>query len=56
LRNLVDPFRHGLTISIRARASDNDRDLDHVINRDRLSQDAHPDGAQVANDTYVPIP
>jgi hypothetical protein len=47
-------FRRGLTISTWVRASDNDRDRDHVINRDRLSEDAHPDGAQAANDTYAP--
>jgi hypothetical protein len=56
LRDLVDPFRNGLTISIRARASDNDRDLDHVIDRDRLIQDAHPGGAPAANDIFSPTP
>ena len=28
----------------------------HLINRDRLIQDAHPGGAQAANDTYAPAP
>ena len=28
----------------------------HVINRDRLIQDAHPDDAQAANDIFSPIP
>ena len=45
-----------MALALYARASDNDRDLDHVINRDRLSQDAHPDGAQAANDIFSPIP
>jgi hypothetical protein len=55
-RDLVYPFRHGLTISTRARASDNDRDIDHVINRDRLIQDVHPGGAQAASDIFSPTP
>ena len=46
----------GLKTLIRARASDDYRDLDHVIDRDRLSQDAHPDGAQAANDIFSPTP
>ena len=56
LRDLVDPFRHGLTISTRARASDDDRDLNHVINRDRLIRDVHPDGGRGASDTYALAP
>jgi hypothetical protein len=54
LRDLVDPFRHGLTISARARTSENDRDLYHVINQDRLIQNAHPDDGQAANDIFSP--
>src|SRR4051812_9131157 len=30
-RNSVDPFRYGLAVSTRAGASDNDRDLNHMI-------------------------
>lgn len=41
---------------VAARASDNDRDLDHVINLDRSNQDARPDGGQVANDIFSPFP
>jgi hypothetical protein len=56
LRDLVDSFRHSLAVSIRARASENDRDRDHVINRDRLIRNAHPDGGQAANDIFSPTP
>ena len=45
-----------MALALYARASDNDREIDHVINLDRSNQDARPDGGQVANDIFSPFP